>query len=296
LKESPDFGYSRFNDRDKELSSVKFNIRSGPKNVDHQSFIIEAINENNEIGKMVLSFIFSSSSMNVLRSEIVKEWKGTGLGQMLYDKAIDLAKSKGCREFRSDTTRSYDADQAWEKLRKRYPVRYRDSHTYIPHSYFYIVLSRIKVAESPDFGYRHYNDRDAEISKLTWKVKSDENGIEIRAIDKNNISGFSEGVIIARPMKSDSCGDISCIELNGIQITTSKLTERGNWHNTGLGQMLYDRMIHEAKKAGYSYIVSDFTRSLYAKSAWEKLAKRYSVKKLKDSDGDSYFRIDLQGK
>ena len=45
-------------------------------------------------------------------------------------------------------------------------------------------------------------------------------------------------------MKSDSCGDISCIELNGIQITTSKLTERGNWHNTGLGQMLYDRMIH----------------------------------------------------
>ena len=61
-------------------------------------------------------------------------------------------------------------------------------------------------------------------------------------------------------------------------------------------QMLYDRMIHEAKKAGYSYIVSDFTRSLYAKSAWEKLAKRYSVKKLKDSDGDSYFRIDLQGK
>jgi predicted alpha/beta hydrolase len=67
------------------------------------------------------------------------------------------------------------------------------------------------------------------------------------------------------------------------------------WSSTGLGQMLYDKLIQVAKNKGYSFLFSDCTLSQDARKAWKKLATRYPIKKVKDG-GMNIFRIDLQGK
>jgi predicted GNAT family acetyltransferase len=58
----------------------------------------------------------------VRQSNIGLTWKGTGLGQILYDKAIQFAKKKGCRYFCSDIQRTMEAENAWKRLAQRYPV------------------------------------------------------------------------------------------------------------------------------------------------------------------------------
>ena len=50
-------------------------------------------------------------------------WHSSGLGQMLYDKAIQYAKKCKYDFFQSDYRLSGYARKAWTKLSKRYPVQ-----------------------------------------------------------------------------------------------------------------------------------------------------------------------------
>ncbi len=159
-----------------------------------------------------------------------------------------------------------------------------------------------EIFESPDFGYKNFVNRDADIAKLTWNVefeKDDDGKIEsIIARVLSNIGDLPtgltssggkqrEGIIIAR-----RDGD-------RLQITRSQLThytQGFTWSSTGLGQMLYDRIISEAKKAGFRYLISDYKLSVDARKAWKKLATRYPVtKEVELYDGEKYscFQIDL---
>ena len=54
---------------------------------------------------------------------IEDEWRGTGLGQMLYDKGIAAAKAAGANTLTSSVDMSNDAQRAWKRLRSRYPVK-----------------------------------------------------------------------------------------------------------------------------------------------------------------------------
>jgi 8-oxo-dGTP pyrophosphatase MutT (NUDIX family)/GNAT superfamily N-acetyltransferase len=58
------------------------------------------------------------------------EWVGLGIGQRLYDMAIEEAKRRGLAEFYSDEPkkRTADANHAWQKLKKRYPVSKKYGH------------------------------------------------------------------------------------------------------------------------------------------------------------------------
>jgi hypothetical protein len=149
------------------------------------------------------------------------------------------------------------------------------------------------LKEAPDFGYKRFNNRDADIANLKWIVEFVKDaGIIIKAIiparyaEKSySIHGNYEGMIIAKPMREGN--------KLGLQITSSRLTPNRNWQATGLGQMLYDRLIQESKKYNYDFIMSDFDRSQDANKAWKKLSNRYDVEKVKSHDGDTFYRIDL---
>jgi ribosomal protein S18 acetylase RimI-like enzyme len=51
------------------------------------------------------------------------EWRGTGLGQKLYDMAIAEAKERGATKFMSSTDQTKYAHAAWRRLGQRYKVK-----------------------------------------------------------------------------------------------------------------------------------------------------------------------------
>lgn len=55
-------------------------------------------------------------------------YKGEGVGQGLYDKAIEVAREYGCKQFYSDAPGcvSDDAHKAWSRLKERHPAQYDD--------------------------------------------------------------------------------------------------------------------------------------------------------------------------
>lgn len=55
---------------------------------------------------------------------VISEWRGTGLGQTLYDKAIAEARRRGAKFFLSDDQRQDTDEKAWGRLRLRYPVSF----------------------------------------------------------------------------------------------------------------------------------------------------------------------------
>jgi len=65
-----------------------------------------------------------NTGIAVKESKIGKLWRGTGLGQLLYDKAIEEAKTRGCDKLWSDDELTEDAHGAWGRLGKRYSVRF----------------------------------------------------------------------------------------------------------------------------------------------------------------------------
>lgn len=148
-----------------------------------------------------------------------------------------------------------------------------------------------ELFETPDFGYKHFVNRDEDINNLIWNVEKENGPNQLEAIKVRVLSNdgkHQEGVIIARRQDDK------------FQITRSQLTQykpnKPNWSSTGLGQMMYDRMISEVKKAGFRYLISDYKMSVEARKAWKKLATRYPVTNEVDIfDGEKYrcFQIDL---
>jgi GNAT superfamily N-acetyltransferase len=174
---------------------------------------------------------------------------------------------------------------AWKRLRTRYPVKnikMKNGNQYDRIDLTKVLVKESIIVEEPDFGYKHFVNRDADIAKLRWAVVKDEGGISVWA--KYVPNDETQGFIIARPFEELN---------NSMQITVSNLRNNEEWRNTGLGQMLYDRLIKEVKKSGYDYLYSDYKLSPFARTAWGKLSRRYPVEKVK-IDGENLFRIDLK--
>ena len=143
FNESPDFNYSTFNNKDKEIKKLKWQVKklipsgkavtiisTDPETVSSTGYVLARIilQLEEENGKLFRA--------TVRQSGISPNWKGTGLGQMLYDKAIEFAKKKGCQFFCSDTFRTTESNNAWKRLSNRYPVE--------KHSNYYIIdLSKV---------------------------------------------------------------------------------------------------------------------------------------------------------
>lgn len=120
-----DFGYSRYNDREADLNELKFTLDDKPNTEWDRKFrsafrIIANSKKINKVG--VIGISISGDTGTVCYVSIHKSWRGTGLGQMLYDKAISECKKRGLECLYSDSSLSNDAHRAWARLAKRYNV------------------------------------------------------------------------------------------------------------------------------------------------------------------------------
>lgn len=282
-----------------KLNSVKFetiNCQDGVSRIIMAKYKGKIVGEiNTIIDRQTYTATMTSSNI------IFPDWKGVDLGQLLYDHAIADAKAQGCVRFRSSTVRVDASNTLWKRLIKRYNGKFVNKG--INDSYFTIDLKNLppKINESPDFGYTHFNDRDNDLSKLKWDVVDDKaNGvIAIRAFSDNPGSkneprlqfmaqryGEFDGLIIGRCWGDDG---------TTVQIDQSRVTD--DWKGTGLGQMMYDKLIDLAKKKGFKKVKSDTSMSADARRAWRRLSQRYPVqtKEIPWRPTESYYFIDLQG-
>ena len=117
VRSSPDFGYTEYNEE--QESKIKDLVwETGDWGLN--GFDIVASEGEMEVGSIRCSL--HQSTYSVDESKISTKWKGTGLGQLLYDKAIEEAKTRGSDKFESDSVLTDDAHSAWARLAKRYPV------------------------------------------------------------------------------------------------------------------------------------------------------------------------------
>jgi L-amino acid N-acyltransferase YncA len=143
---------------------------------------------------------------------------------------------------------------------------------------------------SPDFGYSKFNDREADLAKLKWSVLATDFTIDINARDPEaNPHATPPGFLEASAY--DSTGRLSSDDADKWDsVRVKKAIIRDEWKGTGLGQMLYDRLIVESRKQKRRYLISDldWRMSPDAYKAWEKLSKRYPMV--------SPYKLDLRKK
>lgn len=122
-KASPDFGYSQYNDREKDLKQVRLVANGGEERFDVNCYFGE-VSDDNRIGggACVRTRLRREKAYQVSIVKINPAWRGTGLGQMLYDKLIEQARKRRARWLISDDMMSDDATNAWNRLSTRYPV------------------------------------------------------------------------------------------------------------------------------------------------------------------------------
>lgn len=116
IKESPDFSYTKFNDKDDLLKQIRYDV-----NIQPRRFSISSCYDDLNSGEIRCAFKPHEYAWITL-ANISTFWKGTGLGQILYDKAIATSKELGLKKFYSDDRLEPDAHRAWSRLAKRYPV------------------------------------------------------------------------------------------------------------------------------------------------------------------------------
>lgn len=63
-----------------------------------------------------------SDAVWVFDVNVEDDWRGTGLGQKLYDRAIAEAKRRGKKVFDSSSDQTPEARAAWKRISQRYPV------------------------------------------------------------------------------------------------------------------------------------------------------------------------------
>jgi GNAT superfamily N-acetyltransferase len=78
---------------------------------------IEAHADDRSVG--AIEIVFENDNAYVRGIGLAPEYRGRGIGQILYDRAIAFAKKEGCHDFYSDKANamSKDADKAWNRLR-----------------------------------------------------------------------------------------------------------------------------------------------------------------------------------
>ena len=133
---SPDFGYAEFNDREKDLKKLRI------QEPDHGVHLLEAeaVDPTKKALEKTQGYVTAEKMFRgkwgivntelvyaVTHSNINPEWRGTGLGQILYDRIISQAKKRGAEYLYSDVkpnNLSKDAESAWKRLGERYPVEF----------------------------------------------------------------------------------------------------------------------------------------------------------------------------
>jgi hypothetical protein len=156
------------------------------------------------------------------------------------------------------------------------------------------------LTASPDFGYSQYNDREKDLANLKFVTTmefSDFPMIEAQEIDDKG-EATPVGRISAEPTDGVYAPHRKTNK-NRVNFPPGYLmrqvTVGHGWEGTGLGQILYDKMIAEVKRLGgerlYSARASE-SMSPASKKAWDRLAKRYNVKFL---DSEDRYYIDLTG-
>jgi len=154
INEEPDFNYTKFNNRDEELSRLKFDYSVIPSNNDGIGGFWIIVNNSSGVSVADIDLVeVNSKTLVISFIRINLKWKGTGLGQILYDKAIKKAKQLGYKYFRSDTDRSAAAEKAWKRLAARYTVKYKEGKEFNK-GYYEIDLSKVQLKESFDYSYR----------------------------------------------------------------------------------------------------------------------------------------------
>jgi GNAT superfamily N-acetyltransferase/predicted nucleotidyltransferase len=158
------------------------------------------------------------------------------------------------------------------------------------------------VTEMPNFGYSNFNDREKEIKNLHWKVEADDDFLVV-AVYQTTPSASALQDLRTNWSDDNLVGRIqSVIENDYVKIMSAKI--KPEWRGTGLGQMMYDKLIARAKIGGHKYVRSDYDRTADAESAWKKLAKRYPVVGIPyyairhddqtiDPNKIAYYQIDL---
>lgn len=132
---SPDFGYSKFNDREQDLKKLEFRVEGETGFGGLASIVAEAPAEMYPYrqipagSKALVGYIEigegpdGPESASVYDVNVDDDWRGTGLGQMLYEKALALARKRGAISLSSSTDMQPESRKAWLRLSKRYPVR-----------------------------------------------------------------------------------------------------------------------------------------------------------------------------
>jgi len=144
------------------------------------------------------------------------------------------------------------------------------------------LRSNGKITESPDFNYSRYNNREEELSKLSWKVRSGDFSLEIMTyfdqtdrFDPNKSPGWLDASTFSSTgdTNPDNVDKWDSLQIRRIHIDDA-------WRGTGLGQLLYERAITEARKRNRKYLTSDFRHRVSpdAEKAWDRLSQRYPVK------------------
>ena len=153
-------------------------------------------------------------------------------------------------------------------------------------------LKAFGLAESPDFGYSTFNNKENKIKQLKWDIETTSDFIQIRAYlpnkkNKNSsMYGDYEGIILASINKARKA-----IQINFVSIKAGQ--DSKEWYGTGLGQLMYEKLIEFAKSVPeIKYVDSDITLTPSASAAWKKLAQRYPVTIIRKNN-DSYYRITL---
>jgi hypothetical protein len=128
---SPDFGYSQFTNKEKELKRLQLRPTELGKNLLEVLALKPGQTQHTPVGELPGYICAESlqyaedgsvSAYTISRSDIVPYWRGTGLGQMLYDRLIVEAKKRGAKYLYSDENRSTDAFRAWKRLAQRHTV------------------------------------------------------------------------------------------------------------------------------------------------------------------------------
>jgi predicted GNAT family acetyltransferase len=272
---SPDFGYTDYNDRESEFDKVEFEtqgVRGG-----HLT-ITALYNDSTTVG--YIECTIEGSRCSVQEISIGNKWKGTGLGQMLYDEAIVEAKKAGLKQFTSDMDGDLqpDAHSAWGRLSRRYPVKEMPSPHKRPAPGYSKVVYTIDLGTvtpkatyaskkaSPDFGYTTYNNREKDLSQV--KFVSGQTGDYLGSAAKYN---------------GKDIGHLECSVHDG-QCIVYEIYIEDPWRGTGVGQLLYDHAIQKAKKQGLKTFESDSNMTQDAKNAWRRLSQRYPVEEFENPD------------
>jgi GNAT superfamily N-acetyltransferase len=245
---APDFGYTEYNDREDELEDVTF-VSQG---LEGSQLGVAAKYKGNDIGH--IDCYVTAGLCVVSEITIGQRWRGTGLGQMLYDCAIQVAKKAGLKVFSSDSILSEDAINAWYRLSKRYPVEEVTNEDYegdescqANPTIYHINLSRVPYK---DLGVKTASK--LETPKLSTKAPDGTPDIQaFLSSGKRNewISGDKMSVYVRNARHALGGALVHCFDIANIKVDEG-------WQNTGIFTQWLDYVESSVKGVDAIYVES----------------------------------------